>query len=237
MSYIYRCGCVGDNSETCPRHRVGFIVQSSSDPNSTEKDKYKTGSVNLLLSGSNAKINTKFNLAFFPTVVGIEPNTVESPFREHKIVFDMLDESKHQGVLMCEQADLASNLISLLLLGIDMADIQIMTSLRTYDIKSVGGVHEDFFGYIIVFGNHAMDRLPKSCVHLGSLCLFERTLIQQDWITKVLDYNATSPRTYLAANDLNKTICIKTKYRELFNMIKCGSVSFQMLQCEIEQIG
>lgn len=243
MSYIYRCGCVGEDSPICPKHRVNHIIQSSASPSTlTEKQIYKDRKVKLVLSNKKAKFGKKFNLVFLPSAKQRPLEKISAkgdPIHNHVSQFFA---KKHQAVIYCEYEELAANLCSIYSMGYEDHQIRVMNSLRTYDIKDVRGHHEEFRGSVIMFGNYDLDALPKSFVFLGQLCLYESHFIKRDWIKNVLDYDSHTFRPYLGFKpiydeeklkkiEINKSLVIKTPYTEIFNLIKNGSIHTDALRC------
>lgn len=243
MSYIYRCGCVGENEPLCPTHRVNHIIQSSASPSDTfDKQIFREKSHKLILSNKKTKFPKKFNLVFLPTAKArpLEKITAKGD-SVHKHVAQFFAK-KHQAVIYCEYEEMAANLASIYHMGYGEDQVKIMTSLRSYDVKNVHGLHDDFRGAVIMFGNYDMGALPKSIVHLGQLCLYESHFIQRKWVKRVLHYDAHSFRPYLGFRtvyaeeklkgiSLGKSLVIKTPYAEVFNMIKNKTIHTDALRC------
>lgn len=243
MSYIYRCGCVGETDSICPIHKVSHIIHSSAAPNEIEEDCiYRDRKIQTILSNNKKPdFYKKFNLVFLPSSKRPVEKVVEKGDPAHKHAAKYFAK-KHLAVIYSEYDDFASNIASVYRMGYKDKNIRILTSLRAYDIADVQGHHAEFRGFVILFGKCSMERMPKSIYHLGQLCMYEASFINLPWVKRILHYNAESFRVYLAMQKLydeeklkktviRKRLCIKTEYVEIFNLIKSGAIHTDALRC------
>ncbi len=244
MSFIYRCGCVGATEPVCPIHNVNHIIQSSASPETLDDSHIcRDRKVQAILSNRKFNFVKKFNLIFLPPSRKKVTRIVEKGDRLHHHVRQYFAK-KHLAIIYCEGDELASSVASIYEMGYTDSQIRIVSSLRAYDVADSGGVHDEFRGYVLMFGTCNMRKLPKAIIHLGQLCLYEAHFINLPWVKRILHYDAESFRPYIGMQStyaeeklkgitIRKRLVVKTKYAEIFNAIQRGTINTDALRCII----